>query len=680
MPPRSEDIIRTPQNNNNINGKAAIPIKAVSVVSSDNNNKSMLKTKQIIKAVPLPVKEDSASTGLPSVTLQKVLPSAVKIMPLAPAPAPAPASAPVATISVPTTTKPATTSAAAALSPKSQLIGPDTTILTITPAKGPLPVPKVSNEQAMSTPTSNTKSVLTSESKTKLEMALNGPLKKVQSETNHTTRPTHEPEDLFKPQPVQPKNPPKLQQRDPRDPPQPEPFEPKDDVKMRQIEATNPSENQRQELQSPPKQQPPSDNQRQEPHSPPKQEASKNEHPEPHSPPKREQPSKNQQQELPSPPKQQKPSKNQPQEPHSQSHQEVQSPPKQQQPEKKTPPKPKPPERKDAHKLPPPESRKQTKDHQPKSKDIPKLQRSKSFVGSPEISLIACERRHSVAIMAKEVDVIEQPSAPIETITIEDDDDSEEEPIQLTPQPMKKPIVLPILPAGITISTTRRSSGPAAKNTISSRKSSSSSSSSDVVEVPVSVSKLKEELSLLPGISIVKAESLPLTKEDFERSLRCDEQVPSTPPSSSSSASVASDLLTPPKSVEPAAPRPPKNGDLHIQEALPSPGARANALKKNMHQNLPMLQWRGQQPANLQNSSLRFELNRFNLLQLNERCEPRQGPANYFERALYDRPGRRPSGSVHPLLYLCQRCNCHGPAADFLAPRKCLCCQKILFS
>ncbi|KAH8326130.1 hypothetical protein KR067_002135 [Drosophila pandora] len=686
MPPCSEDMIRTSQNNNNINGKAAIPIKAVSVVA-DNSNKSMLKSKQIIKAVPLPVKEDTASTALPSVTIQKVLPTSVKIMPLAPAPSAA--AAPVATISVPTTAKPlppapiasASASAVPALSPKPQLLGPETTIVTITPANGSFSVPKASNEQAASkpTPTSSTKAVLTSESKTKLEMALNGPHKKVQSETN--TKPqAHEPEDLFKPQLAQPKNPPKLQ-RDPRDPPQPEQLEAKDEVKMRQIESTNPSKNQLVEPHSPPKQKQPSEKPRQELHSPPKQQQpSKNPA---HSPPKREQPSKNPNQELLSPPKQQQPSKNQDQEPHSppkeqqpseNQRQDVLSPPKQQQPEKKTPPKPKPPERKEPPKLPPPESRKQTKDHQTKSKDIPKLQRSKSFVGSPEVSLIACERRHSVAIMAKEVDVIEQPSAPIETITIEDDDDSEEEPFQHTPQPMKKPIVLPILPAGITISTTRRSSGSAAKNAksiISSRKSSSSSSNSDVVEVPVSVSKLKEELSLLPGISIVKAESLPLTKEDFERSLRCDEQVPSTPPSSSSSASVASDLLTPPKSVEPVAPRAPRNGDLHLQEALPSPGSRANALKKNMHQNLPMLQWRGQQPANLQNSSLRFELNRFNLLQLNERCEPRQGPANYFERALYDRPGRRPSGSVHPLLYLCQRCNCHGPAADFLAPHYC---------
>ncbi|KAH8268457.1 hypothetical protein KR026_007400 [Drosophila bipectinata] len=758
MPPGSEDIIRTSQNNNNINGKAApIPIKAVSVVS-DNNNKGTVKTKTIIKAVPLPVKEDTPPTALPSVTFQKVLPQTVKVMPLAPASTPAPAGtttvttnakplppAPIPTVSAPTAPAP---------SPKPQLLGSETTILTITPANVPFSVPKTPNEKAMPIATSNTKAVLTPESKTKLERALNGPLKKGQPVQNLQSQ-IHKPEVPIKPQPVQAKNPPKLQQTpDLRDPPQPEKLELQGEVKVRQIESINPPKTQPQEPYSPPKQQQPSKNEHQEPrvapklqqesknehqeprvapklqqpstvsgepqvtpkqpsktqnkepksleltnnqhrelHSPPQHQQSStnhqvphsapkpqkpfnNQHEEPHSPPKAQLPSQNQHEEPHSPPKAQLASQNQHEEPRSppksqqpskNHHQELHSPPKQQQPEKKTPPKPKPPERKEPPKLQPPEIKKLSKGGQLG----PKLQRSKSFVGSPEVSLIPCERRHSVAIMAKEVDVIEQPCAPIETITIEDDD-SEEETVQPIPQPIKKPIVLPILPAGITISTTRRSSGPATKAPISSRKSSSSSSNSDVVEVPMGMSKLKEELSLLPGISIVKAESLPVTKEDFERSLRCDEQVPSTPPSSSSSASVASDLLTPPKSVEPVAPqRATKNGDIHIKEASSLPGSRANALKKSMHQNLSMLQWRGQQPANLQNSSLRFELNRFNLLQLNERCEPRRGPANYFDRALYDRASRRPSGSAHPLLYLCQRCNCHGPAADFLAPHFC---------
>lgn len=98
--------------------------------------------------------------------------------------------------------------------------------------------------------------------------------------------------------------------------------------------------------------------------------------------------------------------------------------------------------------------------------------------------------------------------------------------------------------------------------------------------------------------------------------------------------------------------------------------ASLNNFKRNMQLNFNMLRWRDQQPGTLSSSTMRFELNRFNLLQLQERCEPRHGPASYFERALFDRPGRRPNSSSHPLLYLCSRCNCHGPASDFLAPRE----------
>ncbi|EDW98519.1 uncharacterized protein LOC6538280 isoform X1 [Drosophila yakuba] len=317
-------------------------------------------------------------------------------------------------------------------------------------------------------------------------------------------------------------------------------------------------------------------------------------------------------------------------------------------------------------------------------KDLPKLKRSKSFVSNHPPSPVASnERRHSVAIMAKEVDVIEQPSAPIETITIEDDDESEEE--QQKPKkeetPKQKQMTMPILPAGITISTTSRAVAkkkPVRKNssvTTISSSASGSSSNSDVEEVPAK--KIEEELSLLPGISIIKAESLPLSREDFERSLRCDEQVPQTPPKSSSSSSSngsnASETSPPPKLADPKPARPPvKNGKkAHDHDVFPSPGNKTNTFKRSMMQNLTMLKWRGQQPANLQNSTIRFELNQFNLLQINERCQPREGPAAYFERPLYDRPGRRPSGSIHPLLYLCQRCNCHGPAADFLAPHFC---------
>lgn len=360
-----------------------------------------------------------------------------------------------------------------------------------------------------------------------------------------------------------------------------------------------------------------------------------------------------------------------------------QEPPKPPQPEPKEPQTPPQAEPKETPKPLEPQPKKSLQLQESVLKDSPKspkLQRSKSLVAVIEETpprSSSSERRHSVAIMAKEVDVIEQPSAPIETITIEDDDDESEEDDEVLYQ---KEIILPILPAGITISTTSKSGARSQlvrKNSSvttlsSSRKTSltASTSNSDVEEICApSAKNIAEEISLLPGISIIKAETLPLSKEDFERSLRCDEQVPNTPPSSGAS-SVASDKGSPGKpGAEPTAStshRPAtKNGEQHR-----GPGSRTNALKRSMLQNLAMLRWRGHQPAKLQNSSMCFELNRFNLLQLNERCEQRQGPAAYFERALLDRPGRRPTGSIHPLLYLCQRCNCHGPAADFLAPRE----------
>lgn len=171
---------------------------------------------------------------------------------------------------------------------------------------------------------------------------------------------------------------------------------------------------------------------------------------------------------------------------------------------------------------------------------------------------------------------------------------------------------------------------------------------------------------VLPAkLSILKAESL--SKEEFEQSLRCTESTLQTSPSavSSTSSSSKSASSSGTITVTPIA-RLQKSGvELHAAAA-----ASFSNFRRNMQQNFGMLRWRDQQPGTLPSSNMRFELNRFNLLQLQERCEPRLGPASYFERALFDRPGRRPNSSSHPLLYLCSRCNCHGPASDFLAPRE----------
>lgn len=391
-----------------------------------------------------------------------------------------------------------------------------------------------------------------------------------------------------------------------------------------------------------------------------------------------------------------------------------------------------------------------------------KLQRSKSLAGNADDADVVCiqsnspERRHSVAIMSKEVDVIETPKA-IETITI-DDDDSEEEQEQREPQTVQhqqqqqqqlQKVVVPS--RGQTPAASAQNSR---KNSTTSRSSFTSSSSDLEIIMPPTLNvdnlqhqqqqkeqqqqqeqqqqmqqqqaQLQQQLQqqaqqqqqppqkreqqqqqqqlqrqqqqqpqkkeqqqqmkqrqqqqqlqprkaeqqelkeVLPAkLSILKAETL--TKEEFEQSLHCTESPLQTSPSAMSSTSSSSKSVSSSGTitVTPIA-RLQKSGvELHAAAA-----ASFSNFRRNMQQNFGMLRWRDQQPGTLPSSNMRFELNRFNLLQLQERCEPRQGPASYFERALFDRPGRRPNSSSHPLLYLCSRCNCHGPASDFLAPRE----------
>ncbi|XP_043071201.1 uncharacterized protein LOC6567674 isoform X2 [Drosophila grimshawi] len=333
-----------------------------------------------------------------------------------------------------------------------------------------------------------------------------------------------------------------------------------------------------------------------------------------------------------------------------------------------------------------------------------KLQRSKSLAGNEQNPEIVClqnnatERRHSVAIMAKEVDVvIEQPIA-IETITIDDDDSDEEmerergveqkqkqkeqqqqqdQQVARDQQEQKQ--------ASRKNSTASRSSVQSIISTISSSSSDGRSSDVEVIIVPESqpeppkpteeVMQQQQEqqqqqqqqqqqhqqqqqqpLSNSNKLSIVRAETLSLSKEDFEKSLRCDEQVSiSSPPlvSTTSNNSNSSSSLQPGL----------------IEEEKKS---EQSIFKGSMVQNFGMLQWIDQHhPGTLLNSNLRFGLNRYNLLHLTERCKPRRGPANYFERALFERPNRRTNTSSHPLLYLCSRCNCHGPASDFLSQHFC---------
>ncbi|XP_030559355.1 uncharacterized protein LOC115761654 isoform X1 [Drosophila novamexicana] len=309
----------------------------------------------------------------------------------------------------------------------------------------------------------------------------------------------------------------------------------------------------------------------------------------------------------------------------------------------------------------------------------PKLQRSKSLAGNEDNAAViliqsnATERRHSVAIMAKEVDVVEQ-TKPIETITIEDDDSEEEKEAQFNQQQEKRQQLAQKMqqhkpqqqqPQQKTPTTSTQTSR---KNSTASRSSITSSSSSDVemIIMPEEVRPKQLETKQPANgaiINIVKAETLSLSKEEFEKSLRCDEHVDNSSPSSvctNHTSKSGTITLTPISRLQ-------HNG----VEPKTAAAVTLNTFKRSMQQHFGMLRWREKQPGMLQNSTMRFELNRYNLLQLAERCDSRQGPASYFERALFDRPVRRPNSTTHPLLYLCSRCNCHGPASDFLAPRFC---------
>ncbi|XP_030370723.1 uncharacterized protein LOC115621264 [Scaptodrosophila lebanonensis] len=328
-----------------------------------------------------------------------------------------------------------------------------------------------------------------------------------------------------------------------------------------------------------------------------------------------------------------------------------------------------------------------------------RTQRSKSLAGNRTNVLEQGTpgRRHSVNVMAKIVAGRSEQQKTIETITIEDDTD--EEDVSPEPQPVEaaQPITTTTATSQNEDVLNALKSSPAA----SEKDVDSDADSSDVEEVFVPSPKPVESADVnrptgqqqqqsqqnvptMPAINIVKAETLPVSTEDFEKSLKCDEQVIISSPSSASTSSSSisgntSKTSAPTIQLAPfarLAQQPNENMLLSKAEAPTNekripPSKRFHSLKRSMQMYFNMVQWCNNEPASMQNSKLRFDLNHFNLLQLSERCEPRQGPASYFEMALFDRPVRRPKKNTHPLLDLCIRCNGHGPATDFLAPRFC---------
>ncbi|XP_014090068.2 lethal(3)malignant brain tumor-like protein 3 isoform X3 [Bactrocera oleae] len=93
------------------------------------------------------------------------------------------------------------------------------------------------------------------------------------------------------------------------------------------------------------------------------------------------------------------------------------------------------------------------------------------------------------------------------------------------------------------------------------------------------------------------------------------------------------------------------------------------ALK--MLSNFNMLTW-NQRVGSARGTNMRFQLNEFNLIEINERCAPRTRIHTAYEKPIYERETVPYLSENHNgLLYLCRRCNCHGPALDFLAPEFC---------
>ncbi|XP_019847762.2 uncharacterized protein LOC105231507 isoform X1 [Bactrocera dorsalis] len=177
------------------------------------------------------------------------------------------------------------------------------------------------------------------------------------------------------------------------------------------------------------------------------------------------------------------------------------------------------------------------------------------------------------------------------------------------------------------------------------------------------------------------------TQDALEKSLYCDEKISvsstSSASTSSSHHSLHDDLQMPSSSNvtknmsanlnQPTtsaaagnlltAPPPAKAITTAVEDAL------SCALK--MLSNFNMLTW-NQRVGSARGTNMRFQLNEFNLIEINERCSPRTRIHTAYEKPIYERESvPYLSENRNGLLYLCRRCNCHGPALDFLAPEFC---------
>ncbi|XP_067614701.1 uncharacterized protein l(3)mbt [Eurosta solidaginis] len=188
------------------------------------------------------------------------------------------------------------------------------------------------------------------------------------------------------------------------------------------------------------------------------------------------------------------------------------------------------------------------------------------------------------------------------------------------------------------------------------------------------------------------------TQDSIEKSLYCDEKISISSTSTSSSRQSLHDDTLPTASHLPSSSLvvSHKHGYSHHNLSsksanLPSTSAAAAAAAEisvksssslnstensmscalKMLANFNMLTW-NQRIGSARGTNMRFQLNEFNLIEINERCSPRTRIHTAYEKPIYERESvPNLSEKNKGLLYLCRQCNCHGPALDFLAPEFC---------
>ncbi|XP_017473375.1 PREDICTED: lethal(3)malignant brain tumor-like protein 3 isoform X2 [Rhagoletis zephyria] len=173
------------------------------------------------------------------------------------------------------------------------------------------------------------------------------------------------------------------------------------------------------------------------------------------------------------------------------------------------------------------------------------------------------------------------------------------------------------------------------------------------------------------------------TQDSLEKSLYCDEKISLSSTSSASTSSSRQSLhddiptssnaitskSTALRSNQPSTSAAAGIASTAMVPTTSSEDSLSSALK--MLASFNMLTW-NQRIGGAHGTNMRFQLNEFNLIEINERCSPRTRIHAAYEKPIYERESAPYLSEKNDgLLYLCRRCNCHGPALDFLAPEFC---------